>query len=120
MLRRFLRSKIHRATVTGTDLHYEGSLTLDPELMKRADILPDEAVDVYNITRGTRFTTYAIEGTNPGSGELLVNGAAAHLVEMGDLVIVCTYCDLGEEEWQTHESTVILVDENNSVEERLE
>jgi aspartate 1-decarboxylase len=120
MLRRFLRSKLHRAVVTGTDLHYEGSLTLDPELMKRADIWPDEAVDVYNITRGTRFTTYAIEGENPGSGELLVNGAAAHLAEKDDLVIVCTYCDLTEEEAKVHQPRVLLVDDNNNVIERLE
>ncbi len=112
MLRRFLKTKIHRATVTQTDLHYEGSLTLDPDLMEHAGILPNEAVDVYNINSGTRFTTYAITGKR-GSGELCVNGAAAHLAKTGDMVIVCTYCDLTEDEVLFHKPLVIPVDEQN-------
>ena len=112
MMLNMLKSKIHRATVTQTDLHYEGSLTLDPHLMRVADIAPGEQVEVYNITRGTRFTTYTIEG-KPGSGEVCVNGAAAHLAEVGDLVIVVTYCDLPAEEVAAHRPLVIPVDEEN-------
>jgi len=112
MLRRFLHAKIHRATVTQTELDYVGSLTLDPDLLDRTGMLLNEQVEVYNITRGTRFTTYVIVGER-GKGEVCVNGAAAHLAEVGDRVIVVTYCDLTEEEAATHEPVVIIVDDNN-------
>lgn len=112
MLRRFLNSKIHRATVTETELDYVGSLTIDQDLMDAAGILPNEAVDVYNINTGTRFTTYAIVGAR-GSGAMKVNGAAAHKADVGDLVIVATYADLSENEMDDHEPTVIVVDKDN-------
>lgn len=114
MTRRFLKSKIHRARVTETDLHYEGSLTLDRSLMDHADILPGEQVEVYNISSGTRFKTYAIEGER-GKGEVCVNGAAAHLANVGDLVIVVTYCDLTSEEIANYKPLVLKVDEKNQI-----
>lgn len=90
MYRKFLRSKIHRATVTQADLDYEGSLTLPPNLMRAADILPHESVHVWNVTQGTRLETYAIEGEE-GSGDVCANGAAAHLISPGDLIIIATF-----------------------------
>jgi aspartate 1-decarboxylase len=114
MIRRFLHSKIHRATVTETDLEYVGSLTLDLLLMEAANILPHEQVEVYNITNGQRFKTYAIVG-EPGKGEVCVNGAAAHLAEVGDKVIVVTYCDLNKEEMDTFTPTIITVDDSNKI-----
>jgi len=89
-MRSFLRSKIHRATVTHADLHYEGSLSIDPALMEAADIAPFEEVHVWNITRGTRLTTYAIEAPSD-SGVICANGAAAHRVQVGDLIIIATF-----------------------------
>ena len=114
MIRRFLKSKIHRARVTQTDLDYVGSLTIDKSLMEAADILPHEQVEIYNITRGTRFKTYAIVGET-GKGEMCVNGAAAHLAKVDDLIIVVTYCDLYAEELENYQPLVITVDENNRV-----
>lgn len=90
MFRKFLRSKIHRATVTQADLHYEGSLTIPPELLQAASILPHEAVVVWNVTQGTRLETYAIEGL-PNSTDICANGAAAHLIHPGDVVIIATF-----------------------------
>src|SRR6266545_2096309 len=90
MQRQMLKSKIHRATVTGCDPDYVGSLTLDPELMRSADLIPNEQVHVWDIENGARFVTYAIEG-EPGSGTVHVNGAAAHLVNDGDKVIVASF-----------------------------
>ena len=90
MFRKFLRSKIHRATVTQADLHYEGSLTLPPDLLIAAGIAPFEAVQVWNVTRGTRLETYAILG-EIGSNDVCINGAAAHLVRPGDIIIVATF-----------------------------
>lgn len=112
MIRRFLKAKIHRATVTQVDLDYVGSITVDRDLLDAADIAINEQVDIYNITTGTRFTTYAIEGPR-GSGIIGINGAAAHLAHVGDLVIIVTYCDLAPEEIAGHKPTVLLVDENN-------
>ncbi len=112
MKRIMFKSKIHRATVTGADLNYEGSITIDSELMKVADILPYEKVDIYNITNGERFSTYVIPG-EPGSGEICLNGAAARKVQKGDLVIIVSYCELEEEEAKSHTPTVVLVDEEN-------
>lgn len=114
MLRPFLRAKIHRARVTRSDLHYVGSITVDAELLAAADMLPLEEVEVYNITRGTRFATYCIPG-KPGSGEIGVNGAAAHLAHVGDLVIICAYCFLDREELPSHRARVVLVEEGNRV-----
>jgi len=112
--RTLLKSKIHRATVTEAALHYEGSVTVDSELLELADIVDHEQVQIYNITRGTRLTTYAIPGS-PGGGEICINGAAAHLVEPGDLVIIASYAEYDEPEVRRHEPRVILVDEWNRV-----
>src|SRR5689334_21404227 len=98
MNRRMLKSKIHRATVTDANLHYVGSISLDPELMAAADILEYEQVHVVDINNGARFETYAIRG---GAGEVCLNGAAARLVQPGDLVIVFTYGDFAEDELAT-------------------
>jgi aspartate 1-decarboxylase len=107
-----LKSKIHRAVVTEADLHYEGSLTIDVDLMRAADIRPYEQVQIYNVTSGTRLTTYAIEG-EAGSGVLCANGAAAHLVTPGDVIIIATYAEFEEAELDDHEPTVLLVDHHN-------
>ena len=107
-----LKSKIHRATVTQSDLHYVGSITIDPDLMEAANILPFEQVDVLDITNGARLTTYAIEGKR-GSGVIGINGAAAHLVDIGDLVIICAYAQMSEDEAKNFKPTVIIIDENN-------
>jgi len=112
-MRRFMfKSKIHRATVTGADLNYEGSITIDSELLQLADILPYEKVDIYNITNGERFSTYVIPG-EPGSGEICLNGAAARKVQKGDLIIIVSYCEVEEEEIKEFKPTVVLVDEKN-------
>ncbi len=112
MRRRLLKSKIHRATVTQADLHYEGSITVDQDLLEEADILHHEQVDVLDITNGARLTTYAIPGPR-GSGEICINGAAAHLVERGDLVIIVSYADFDEAELKDYEPRVMLVNEQN-------
>ena len=114
MMRTMLKSKIHRATVTGADIDYEGSITLDPVLMEAADILPYEQVHVLDINNGARLTTYAIEGT-PGAGEVVLNGAAARLVNVGDLVIVLTYGQFQEEEARSHRPRLVYVDKHNRV-----
>lgn len=113
-LRTMLKSKIHRATVTGADVNYEGSITLDPALMEAAGILPYEQVHVLVITNGSRLTTYAIEGDRD-SGQVVINGAAAHLVAAGDIVIVLTYTDLPDEEARSHRPTLVYVDEDNRI-----
>jgi len=112
MRRIMFKSKIHRATVTGADLNYEGSITIDSELLKLADIYPYEKVDIYNVSNGERFSTYVIPG-EPGSGEICLNGAAARKVQKGDVVIIVSYCELTEEEIKTFSPTVVLVDEEN-------
>lgn len=117
MRRRLLKSKIHRARVTQADLHYEGSITLDPELLEMADILPHEQVDVLDITNGARLTTYAIPGPR-GAGEICMNGAAAHLIQPGDMIIVVSYADYEESELKEYEPRVILVDERNRPRQR--
>jgi aspartate 1-decarboxylase len=112
-VRTFLKSKLHGLTVTETRIDYEGSISLDPALMEAADILPHEQVDVYNITNGARFTTYAIAG-RPGSGECGVNGAAARLASAGDRVIVVSYLGLeNPEEWRRHRPIVKRIGEGN-------
>jgi aspartate 1-decarboxylase len=112
--RSMLKSKIHRATVTQADLDYEGSVTLDADLLTAADILPFEEVHVWNVTRGTRFRTYAMSGA-AGSGVVCINGAAAHLAGPGDLVIIATYTQLDDDAARTHRPNVVLVDEHNHV-----
>ncbi len=107
-----LKSKIHRATVTHADVDYEGSLTLDQDLLDAADIVPFEQVHVWNVTQGTRLWTYAMSGER-GSGVVCVNGAAAHLARPGDLVIVATFTELQDEQARTHIPKVVLVDEKN-------
>ena len=114
MLRTFLRSKIHRATVTQADLDYVGSITIDSNLLEAAEILPHEQVDVLNVTNGQRLTTYAIPG-EAGSGIIGINGAAAHLVSPGDLVIIVCYAQYNESELKQHRPRVVLVDRDNRV-----
>lgn len=114
MKRRLLKSKIHRATVTQADLNYEGSITIDEKLLAAADICEFEQVDVYDITNGNRLTTYAIKG-EAGSGVICLNGAAARLVEPGDLVIVCSYADYTDEEREQHDPIVVQVTDKNKV-----
>lgn len=112
MIRTLLKSKIHRARVTAADLHYEGSVTIDRLLMDAADICEFERVEIYDITNGARLTTYAISG-QPGSGMICINGAAAHLVHPGDLVILATYAHYDEAKVCSHTPAIVLVDENN-------
>jgi len=114
MQRHMLKSKIHRATVTACELHYAGSITIDSDLMTRADLLPGEQVHVLDIDNGARFETYVIEGER-GSGDLCLNGAAARLVQPGDRVIVVSYGVYSEDELETHESRVVHVNERNEV-----
>jgi aspartate 1-decarboxylase len=112
MNRKMLKSKIHRATVTGADLHYEGSVTIDLDLMEAADIIPYEAVAVWNVTNGSRLETYAIEGER-GSGVICLNGAAARLVAPKDLVIIASFVDMPNLEALNHEPKLVFVDETN-------
>lgn len=114
MLRTMLGGKVHRATVTQADLHYVGSITIDQDLMRAADILEGERVDVVDITNGARLTTYAITG-RPGSGVIGINGAAAHLIEPGDLVIIMSFRTLDEREVDGHVPRVVHVDERNAI-----
>ena len=109
-----LKSKLHRAAVTYSDLNYEGSITIDPDLMAAADLLPYEQVDILNINNGQRFTTYVIEG-RPGSGDIGINGAAARLVQKDDLVIICSYAFMPQESAKTHQPIVVLMGEGNVV-----
>lgn len=113
MLRTFLRAKIHRARVTRCDPDYVGSITIDRTLLEAADILPLERVDVYNITRGTRLSTYCIPGT-AGGGEIGLNGAAAHLTRVGDLVIIAAYAELDREDIPGHAARVVFVGDGNT------
>ena len=113
-MRSMLKSKIHRATVTGADVDYEGSITLDPVLMEAADILPYEQVHVLDVNNGSRLITYAIEGTR-GAGEVILNGAAARLVQPGDIVIVITYEELAEDEARSYLPSLVYVDADNRI-----
>ena len=110
-----MKSKIHRARVTQADLHYEGSITIDAILLEAANIVPHEHVHVWNITNGSRFETYALEGER-GSGTVQINGAAAHHAHRGDLVIITTFAQIPEEKLKEHHPKVIIVDpQNNSI-----
>ncbi|CEK09486.1 aspartate 1-decarboxylase [Legionella hackeliae] len=114
--RKMLKSKIHRARVTQADLDYEGSITISPELLIAANILPNEAVNVWNVTAGTRFETYAITGEK-NSSDICVNGAAAHLVTPGDIIIIASFIQLPNEVCHQHQPTVIFVDNGNHIQD---
>lgn len=112
MRRTMLKSKIHRATVTSTDLDYEGSLTVDVNLLEAADILPNEQIHVWDVTNGTRLVTYALPGER-GTGVVQVNGAGAHLIKAGDVVIIATFTELRSKDAKKYTPTVVLVDSDN-------
>lgn len=114
MFRSMLKSKIHRATVTEADINYVGSITIDADLMKAADLLPYEKVQVVDIDNGARLETYAIEGA-PGSGAICMNGAAARLVHPGDKIIVLAYAQVPEERAREYRPTVVFVDGKNRI-----
>ncbi|MDQ0727222.1 aspartate 1-decarboxylase [Microbacterium sp. W4I20] len=114
MRRTMLKSKIHRATVTGSDLHYVGSITVDPILLEAADILPHEQVHVVDVDNGARFETYTLVGER-GSGVIQVNGAAARLVHSGDTIIVISYADYSREDLAEYEPRVVHVDRANGI-----
>lgn len=112
-MREMLRSKIHRATVTETNVNYVGSLTVDKQLLQAADILPYEKVNVVNVNNGSRFDTYVIASDEPGV--ICVNGAAARLAEPGDKIIIMTYAQYSQEELESYAPRVVLVGENNVI-----
>ena len=109
-----MKSKIHRAIVTESNLDYEGSITIDSRLMEKANILPYEQVDIYNVTSGERFTTYAIKGEKD-SGIICINGAAAHKAKKGDMVIIVTYADFAENELASFKPAKVYVDGRNRI-----
>ncbi len=113
-MRTMLKSKIHRAHVTETNINYEGSITIDKKLMEGADILPYEQVHGLNINNGARFTTYAIEGEK---GEICVNGAAARLVTKGDIILILSYCHVDDDEARSFIPKLVYVDANNAITE---
>lgn len=113
------KSKIHRATVTHADVDYEGSVSIDRHLMEAANILPHEEVHVWDVTNGARLVTYALEA-EPHSGVVCLNGAAAHLINPGDLVILATFAEMEEQEAQGFEPEVVFVDEDNSIKKKAQ
>lgn len=119
MLRTMLRSKIHRARVTQADLNYEGSITVDTDLLDAAEMVPFEKVEIYNVTNGSRLSTYVIPGV-AGSGKICINGAAARLVKVDDVVIICCYGEMNEEEVANHKAQIILVGDNNEIARAVE
>ncbi len=118
MQRMMLKSKIHRATITEADLNYDGSLTIDRDLLQAAEIIPFERVKVYNISNGERFDTYAIEGT-AGTGVIGLNGAAARKGHIGDLIIIVTYAAYEESELDDFAPVIVLCDEKNKIREKI-
>ena len=118
MHRQFLKCKIHRAKVTEADLNYIGSITIDQKLMETAGIAEYEKVQVLDITNGNRIETYTIKGKS-GSGEICINGAAAHLINKGDVVIIVAFCLLDEHEVQSHKPVIVHVDEQNQISNHL-
>ena len=114
MRRTFLKSKLHRATVTGADLDYEGSISIDPRLCDAAKLLPYERVEIYNCNNGNRFATYVIYGK---AGEICLNGAAARLVHRGDVVIIASYADYDEAEALEHKPTCVFLGPKNEIKE---
>ena len=118
MNREMFKSKIHRATITQAELYYEGSITIDKDLLETADILPYEKVQVVNVNTGSRLETYTLEG-KAGSGTICLNGAAARLGAVGDEIIIITYSQMSEEEAKSHKPKIILVDKENKVKQIL-
>lgn len=116
MKRTLLKSKIHRATVTGAYLNYEGSIAVDPQLCLAADLKEFEKIEIYNVNNGARFSTYIIFGKE---GEISLNGAAARMVQIGDLVILASYAEYEEEELENHKPKIVLVDEKNKIIEKV-
>lgn len=114
MTRTMLKSKIHRATVTEANIEYEGSVTIDADLLDAADMLPYERVDLWDCTNGNRLSTYVIEGER-GTGEICVNGAAAHLIKPMDLVIIASWVDIEDEEARSFEAKRVFVDDANRI-----
>ena len=114
MYRTLLKSKIHRATVTDADLHYEGSISVDENLLEAANILPYEHVHIWDVTNGNRFETYTLPAPR-GSATVCINGAAAHLAKKGDIIIITSFLSISEAEAKGHEPTVVLVDEHNQI-----
>ena len=114
MERRYLNSKIHKATVTDSNINYEGSCEIDVALLKAANIRPYEQIDIYDISNGERLSTYAIPG-KPDTGIIAVNGAACHKININDQIIICTYCMLMDNEYVNHAPTIIYVDEMNNI-----
>lgn len=114
MQRIMLRSKIHRVTVTQADLDYEGSCGIDEDLLDAADIKVFEKIELYNVNNGERFSTYAIKGQR-GSGEISLNGAAARKAHLGDLLIICTYAPMTDEEIETYVPKIVFVDDKNKI-----
>lgn len=109
-----LRSKLHRVTVTQADLHYEGSCGIDQDLLEAADIWVNEKIELYNVNNGERFSTYAIPGLR-GTGEISLNGAAARRAQLGDLLIICTYAPMTEEQAKDYKPKVVFVDDKNKI-----
>ncbi|UIK47070.1 aspartate 1-decarboxylase [Staphylococcus pettenkoferi] len=118
MYRTMMHSKIHRARVTESDLNYVGSITIDSDILDAVDILPNEKVEIVNNNNGERSATYVIAGER-GSGKICLNGAAARLVQVGDVVIIMTYVQLEESELQGHAPKVAVLNENNEIEEMI-
>jgi aspartate 1-decarboxylase len=114
MLREMLKSKIHRVTVTASDLNYEGSISIDEDIQEAAGLLPNEAVHIWNVTNGARFMTYVINAER-GSGEICVNGGAARHVQRGDILTIAAFCHVDEEEIGSHSPRVVMVDEANRI-----
>lgn len=114
MLRRMLKSKLHRVTVTHSELEYEGSCAIDINLLKEANINEYEQIAIYNITNGERFTTYAISAEQ-GSGVISINGAAAHKANPGDMLIIATYADYNEIELEKYSPSLVYVDSENNI-----
>ncbi|MEE4208153.1 MAG: aspartate 1-decarboxylase [Parvularcula sp.] len=114
-----LKAKLHQAVLTMTDLHYEGSIAIDRDLLDASGILPHEKVDVWNITNGNRLTTYALPAER-GSREIMLNGAAARLAHVGDKVIITAFCDVEADEARAHKPTVVLMNDDNSIKEVIE
>jgi aspartate 1-decarboxylase len=114
MKRVLLKSKIHRATVTEANINYEGSITVDRDLMDAADLIPYEQVHIFNVINGQRFFTYVIEG-KPGSGVICTNGAAAHLAREGDTIIIASFASYNENECKRHELKLVYVSEKNKI-----
>ena len=118
MLLRMLKAKIHRARLTMTDLHYEGSIGIDEDILDAANILPHEEVAVWNVTNGKRLVTYALPAAR-GSREFMLNGAAAHHAAVGDIVIIAAFAEMSPEEAKTFKPTVLLMSEDNSIDRSL-